>query len=128
MNMIYIENRCLTQDSIDFLNGLPMFKHQKLKLAEDFIYLSEQSYAYKIKEIYLFGSCAKGTATVRSDIDLGVLLKEDMSLRERADLRQTWNDSYKHGVETNVVFIPPDFNNRLRLYQEIRKGIKLYGE
>ena len=60
-------------------------------------YVDEISKEFKIKEVYLFGSYAKGTNNVDSDIDIAVVLESDidtidlmvdlMMLTQNIDLR-----------------------------------------
>ena len=60
-------------------------------------YIEEISKEFKIKEVYLFGSYAKGTNNVDSDIDIAVILESEidtidlmvdlMMLTQNIDLR-----------------------------------------
>ena len=111
---------CITDE---FLNTLPMFNHQKLKLKDDIIFLKDNDYLSHIEKIYLFGSCSTGRATVKSDIDIGIQFKHGIRRDIIADIRSELNDSRKYGVETNVAVLPA---KQCRLRTEILKGVILY--
>jgi len=59
-------------------------KDSVLKLVNDFL-LSISS-QYKIKEVYLYGSFAKGTALEYSDIDIAIILSEECNHEKRFEI------------------------------------------
>ena len=79
-----------------------------LKLKSDLAYLESMAYFDKINYIILFGSCSKGTATLRSDIDLCIITNEVLQRHELADIRVTLNDDMQFRVETNAVVLDED--------------------
>ena len=101
-----------------------------LKLKSDLSYLKEATCFDKIKYIILFGSCSKGIATLRSDIDLCVIVDEELNRYDVADIRVTLNDDTEFGVETNVVVVDEktyvEHYSTLRLYREIGSGVQIY--
>lgn len=109
---------------------LNMPKPHILKLKQDLEYLKEMPYFNKINYIILFGSCSKAIATLRSDIDLGIITTEELTRHELADIRVTLNDDTDFGVETNAVVIEEkiyiEYYQTQRLYREIGAGVQLY--
>jgi len=97
-----------------------MVKHME-KIIE---YLSHEK---PIIAAYLFGSTAKGNATEKSDIDLGILLKDDFDLLANFDYKLRLMGELKDitGRPVDVVFI-----NRADpiLQHEIRKHGKVIFE
>src|SRR3989304_1452182 len=98
------------------------------------LYIMRENVKTKLKElgvsiIYLFGSRAGGTSTPMSDMDIGVVLKGEMTLY---DSRTLYNDLYDlfSGlyplVELDIVFLQ---SAPLTLqYHAIREGKVLYEE
>jgi len=109
---------------------LKMPKVHICKLKSDIDYLEKQLYFEKINYIILFGSCCKGIATLRSDIDLGIITGEDLTRNELADIRVTLNDDSQFGVETNAVILSQknyvEQYDKQRLYREIGDGLQIY--
>lgn len=57
----------------------------------DTFFLENREYiqeAYKVEHIFLYGSFAKGTARIDSDIDLFVIFKEDISSQEKMQYKE----------------------------------------
>lgn len=81
---------------------------------------------YKISEVYLFGSFAKGNNQTYSDIDLAIIMtetKEDFDIQVEL-MSLTW------GVDTRIEphpFSIDDFNSNNPFTDEIKRtGIKIY--
>lgn len=108
--------------------NMPKVHIQKLK--QDLDYLESRTYFDKINYIILFGSCSKGIATLRSDIDLCVITEEVLGRYDIADMRITLNDDTQFRVETNVVVLDEktyrEEYNKQRLYREIGAGVQIY--
>lgn len=74
--------------------------------------------------IYLFGSMAKGNATVKSDIDLGILLKEDFDFLADFDYKLRLMGKLRDitGKTVDIVFInraDPILQYQIRKYGKI---------
>jgi predicted nucleotidyltransferase len=69
---------------------------------------------YKVKKIALFGSCASGVATSRSDIDFLVEFEETADLLDQVGLKQELEDYLKRKV---------DIVTRKALHKYIRKNV-----
>jgi|SRR3990172_2851559 len=97
-----------------------MVKHME-KIIE---YLSHEK---PIIAAYLFGSTAKGNATEKSDIDLGILLRDDFDLLANFDYKLRLMGELKDiaGRPVDVVFV-----NKVDqiLQQQIRKHGKIIFE
>ncbi len=80
----------------------------------------------KIEQVYLFGSQAKGTATIHSDIDLAVIFKNNLK-QEIAVTRIVNNIEKQFAVKIQVHFFTENiFSSKTRLVEEIKNsGIKL---
>lgn len=74
--------------------------------------------------VYLFGSMAKGNATVKSDIDLGILLKEDFDFLADFDYKLRLMGKLRDitGKTVDIVFInraDPILQYQIRKYGKI---------
>ncbi|MEG0013344.1 MAG: nucleotidyltransferase domain-containing protein [Cellulosilyticaceae bacterium] len=72
------------------------------KLIKDMDYLLGYE-ALDIEEVILFGSCARGTCKVTSDIDILVITKESIERYVRGDIASELDEEVE-GVRTDVVF------------------------
>jgi len=87
--------------------------------------------AYNPEKIYLFGSFARGDATVDSDFDLMVIVPDDAPLALRRS-RRAYEVLRGSGVAVDVLVWPQsDFDARLRLKASLpatilREGRLLY--
>jgi predicted nucleotidyltransferase len=84
-------------------------------------YLSHEK---PILAAYLFGSTAKGTATGKSDIDLGIILKDDFDLLANFDYKLRLMGDLKDltGKTVDVVFInkaDPILQHQIRKYGKV---------
>lgn len=79
----------------------------------------------EIKEVILFGSQAKGTASLRSDIDLAVVFEKD--LKGEVEVTRIVRDLEKFGKEIQVhYFTEQTFSKKSKLIEEIKQeGIHL---
>ena len=81
---------------------------------------------HNLEQVYLFGSQAKGTATVHSDIDLAVIFKEN--LKQGISVTRIVNDLEKQfAVKIQVhFFTKSNFSAKTKLVEEIKtEGITL---
>ena len=82
----------------------------------------ESEYFPKIKRILLFGSTVTNERTFRSDIDLAVEFKEDISLREATEFRIKFSEN--KDIDVQVFNTLPDkikksiLNNNRILYEK----------
>jgi predicted nucleotidyltransferase len=91
------------------------------------------SEAVPVEEIYLFGSYAYGKPGKDSDLDLYVVLKDDIQMRELEAMEKIWDAIYP--VKTKSVdllalkqksFLNKQQNPTLER-QIVEEGIKVYG-
>ncbi len=85
------------------------------------VYLSREK---PIIAAYLFGSTAKGGATEKSDIDIGILLKNDFNLISNFDYKLKLMGKLKDltGTAVDIVFIDradPIFQHHIRKHGKI---------
>jgi predicted nucleotidyltransferase len=86
-----------------------------------------------VEQIYLFGSYAYGTPREDSDLDLYVVLKDDIPLRELDAMDIIGLALYKKkSIPTDILVLKSNrFNYRqgsVTLEYEVKnKGIKIYG-
>lgn len=104
-------------------------EHSK-KLVDDLKYIKSLNIFKDVYSIVLFGSCSKGKAKRKSDIDLCVVFDKNLDRNETFQIRPDLNDDSKFGVETNAVLLFKDsflkYLNSNRFYREIDEGINLY--
>lgn len=97
------------------------------KLLKDLEYLRAYD-NLEIEEIILFGSCARGTYKITSDIDILLITKESISRQVRGDIASEL-DEERDGVRTDVVFYSRaifEESNTLLTKQIKQDGIILY--
>ena len=76
-----------------------MYKNEFLaKFIEHFVVLG-----IDVDSLVLFGSCARGEATLSSDIDIAVVMKNDLTRRERAILRSL-GDEINQYIKVDLFF------------------------
>jgi len=107
---------------------MALSKDEVIKIVQEFIQLLRQH--YDIREVYLFGSFAKGTAKEYSDIDLAVVLgKVDQSIDPiNNEFFKIFHEAQKYNSLLEVVcFNQEEFDkNGGVLIKHIKKeGIKL---
>ena len=122
----FTEDGILSKEALDFVNQIKAPVKHRTKIIADIIWLKAMGLDNFIECVYLFGSCSKGGATLSSDVDMGIFLREDLSNRSCRYIRATLRDDTELDVETNVVFLSNRVDLSERLYQEIMKGVKLY--
>jgi predicted nucleotidyltransferase len=107
---------------------MALSKDEVIKLVNEFIQLLRQQ--HDVREVYLFGSFAKGTAKEYSDVDLAVVLGSlDTSMAPPYDeFFKIFHDAQKYNSLLEVVcFNKEEFDwNGGALVRQIKKeGIKL---
>lgn len=85
-------------------------------ILKDFLRLIESK---NIKNIYLFGSHAKKTASINSDIDVAIFSNKKINLIEA---KQVISDQY--GKEIQLHYFKPNEKNKI-IEEVIKHGIKL---
>lgn len=77
--------------------------------------------AVEISEIILFGSWAKGTASIRSDIDLAVIFKKDRKKEiELTRITNVLEKKYSREIQVHF-FTEKSFSKKDKLINEIKK-------
>lgn len=97
------------------------------KLTQDIQYLINYNIP-TLESIILFGSCARGTIRVTSDIDLLVITQDPITRMIRGDIASTLEEELD-AVHTDVIFYTKDqLENSSRLFTtQIKKdGILIY--
>ncbi|MGL5675999.1 MAG: nucleotidyltransferase family protein [Cellulosilyticaceae bacterium] len=105
--------------------GLPT--RFSVKLQKDIAYILECN-EIEVRQIILFGSCARGTYKVTSDIDLLVITEESVSRVVRGDIACELDEEID-GVRTDVVFYAREVfeaSDSLLCNQIKKEGIILY--
>lgn len=105
--------------------GLPVRFTRKLN--RDLIYLLNYT-GINIEQIILFGSCARGTYKVTSDLDLLVITGESIERYIRGDIASEL-DEEADGVRTDIVFYSRhifDTSNSLLVQKIKQEGIIIY--
>ncbi len=87
---------------------LNLSKRFKNKFDKDLDFLTSN---YDIEKIILFGSCARGTYKVTSDLDLLVLTKEDLTRQERGEIHSTLDEPLDKVSTDVVLYKVEDFLN-----------------
>lgn len=110
------------------IQELQLPKRFEDKLRHDVEYLLSWTKIDCIKSIILFGSCARGTMRVTSDVDLLVITKEELQRSERGEIASKLEEAMD-AVHTDVSFYTEEqFECSTRVIAtQIRKdGICLY--
>ncbi|MHC1750756.1 MAG: nucleotidyltransferase family protein [Cellulosilyticaceae bacterium] len=89
----------MLQKNISEINMPERFKN---KLIKDLNYLLQYG-TLEINQIILFGSCARGTCKVTSDIDILLITKESLDRYTRGDIAGELDEAID-GVRTDIVF------------------------
>jgi predicted nucleotidyltransferase len=80
------------------------------------------------RKIILFGSCSRGDDTIESDIDLFILVDNDMQSLVRNIISEYRIDrEVKPIIVDSIEFIEMQNNDKV-FYEEIQKGLILWGE
>jgi len=90
---------------------------------ERFVALAKSKYT--IKAAYLFGSCATGTNTVDSDVDIGLIVDDSLSANARFDLFSLGKD---YDIDFDIIICPEkDYisEDPLVVHEMKTKGIKI---
>jgi len=77
----------------------------------------------EIKNIYLFGSRARGDATPRSDIDLAIESEKPLSIRKQRRIKEM-AEAHSGLFALDIVFLHEN-NTKLKKIIDVQ-GIKLY--
>lgn len=109
-------------------------KNDLSTITSDIVRSYHETYRENLRQIYLYGSYARGDYDANSDIDLVAVVDG-----ERADLQQklrkVWDVAAELGLEHDVVVSPTvipksefeDFSDVLPYYRNIRtEGVLLY--
>ncbi|PHV70178.1 hypothetical protein CS063_11920 [Sporanaerobium hydrogeniformans] len=99
------------------------------KLRQDMTYLLSYK-DIEIKQIILFGSCARGDCKVTSDLDILLITKESIQRQIRGDIASELEEELDQ-VRTDVVFYSePIFEQSDSLFiKQVRKdGIIIYNQ
>ena len=80
------------------------------------------------RKIILFGSCSRGEDTFESDIDIFIIADEDMQTDVRRILSDFQSDREIKPVIVDSAELMEMERNDHAFYQEIQKGIVLWGE
>ena len=100
-----------------------MDRNEGLQLARE---LSDalRAKGYPVRDVFLFGSVAKGTASADSDIDLAIVCQPFRSSRAAENGEFLWvSKDVDLRIET-VCLHPEDFDNR---YSTLAQEVKRYG-
>lgn len=106
----------------------PIIKH--FRILDNLLFLSDLVEQLKgfTRKIILFGSCSRGEDTVESDIDLFLIADEDMQTDVRRILSDFQSDrEIKPVIVDSMELMEMERNDHV-FYQEIQKGIVLWGE
>lgn len=95
-------------------------------LSIDYIKLVVSNIAkqYQVKKVYLFGSYAKNTATIQSDLDLLIEKGKPLSLIELSGMRMKFEDELKVPIDllttagTEKGFLDEISETEILLYEE----------
>ena len=100
-----------------------MDQRKAINIVQQYVKLVKQN--YKVKQIYLFGSYAKGNAKEESDIDVAIVLKKlgDDYLEQTTKLFQL-----RRKVDLRIEPVLLEFNNDISgfLDEIISNGILIY--
>ena len=85
-----------------------------------------------VEALILFGSQARGSATISSDVDIAVVMREPLDVKSRGSLRCLGEDINPH-IEVNLFFTTPEaldnsqhhFDTNTHIKKE---GVMLWGE
>ena len=85
--------------------------------------------AVEVKEVILFGSWAKGTASIRSDVDLAIVFRKDFSQEiEVTRIINHLEKKFSKEIQTHY-FTEKAFNKKSKLINEIKnEGIWLLSQ
>lgn len=107
--------------------GLPT--RFSVKLQKDIAYILECN-EIEVRQIILFGSCARGTYKVTSDIDVLVITEESVSRAVRGDIASELDETLD-GVRTDVVFYAREVfeaSDSLLCKQIKKEGVIIYSK
>ena len=100
-----------------------MDQKKAINIVQQYVELIKQN--YKVKQIYLFGSYAKGNAEEDSDIDVAIVLDRigDDYLAQSTKLFQL-----RRKIDLRIEPVLLEFNNDISgfLYEIISNGILIY--
>lgn len=114
----------MIQKSMETLELPPRFMD---KLRHDLLYLLDYK-DIQIKQIILFGSCARGTYKVTSDLDLLILTKDSVDRYIRGDIASVLDEAIDC-VCTDVIFYQEKIfstSNSLIVNKIREEGIIIY--
>ena len=75
------------------------------KILRQICYIYDETYPERVCAVYLYGSYARGTSTVESDIDIVAIVKGDRPELQQ-QLKKIWDIAAELGVEYDVVISP----------------------
>lgn len=110
------------------LQKLNLPKRFEDKICHDITYLLSCEKYNDIKKIILFGSCARGTMRLTSDVDLLVITKEEFNRSERGEIASILEEPID-AVHSDVIFYTEEQfidSKRLITMQIKKEGICLY--
>jgi predicted nucleotidyltransferase len=96
-----------------------MYKDKATEIAKQFRQAVGDK--YKIIEMKLFGSFARGDYSKTSDIDLMVILPEVNRSIEENLFNIAYDLELQHDCVIDVIVLPQNFNNNIPVYQNILK-------
>ena len=106
----------------------PLLK--QFRIFDNLLFLSNLATQLKCfsRKIILFGSCAQGDDSIESDIDLFLLVDEDLQPNVREIISNYLSErEIKPVIVDSVELLEMQSNDRI-FYEEIQKGIVLWGE
>lgn len=112
---------------IDNISEIQLPKRFEIKLRKDLEFLLNYK-DLKIEQVILFGSCARGTYKITSDIDILLITQESIERYVRGDIASELDDEVD-GVRTDIVFYSrPIFetSDSLLVKQIKKEGIIIY--
>lgn len=111
------------------LSELQLPERFSIKLRQDMTYLLSYQ-DIEIKQIILFGSCARGDCKVTSDLDILLITKESIQRQIRGDIASELEEELDQ-VRTDVVFYSEavfEQSDSLFIKQVRKDGIIIYNQ
>lgn len=112
----------------EIIQSNPLIK--QIRVFDNLLFLNNLVQQLKgiTRKIILFGSCAQGNDTIESDIDIFLLADEDLQPKVREIITSYTSEREIKPVIVDSVELLEMQNKDRVFYEEIQKGIALWGE